>query len=765
MREAQRDLVRSDAKVRSLQALLEEADERCAAMNEFWNLLVEDVQLLVQEGKIPAQQHHAFINSLSISVRQPSTSAFSLSLQERNASIKAVLALIVGLTPGSSPEVDEVQARCHRLAEESASLRAKLGRVNAERDDLIDELNATIEQLRRTERHHDRFHSVTVKATERPGAQKEEEAERAKEEAAEAERHAAVQRKTKAEKEIQGDVPNGAGHTASAEELDDARRLAESRLRECDEWRQHVATLRRENEALKAEVQNIPQDRLVSSDLYRELHRLYELAGEEHARLSSLNDRLEMENSDLRERRQEFEIKAKGEADQVVDELRAAVKMHEADVARLRSQRDELTAELTEKKNRESLKYTQIDEIKALVRTKDMRISSLKAEVRRLQLSLAAKGGNAGLIEHLRSRLDEAALQDVEAEIEMISVLQSRLKTAEENSADLRRQLDACSSSTTEQDLTSKVSSLQCELEKLTAIIGQAGRDESRTANEVKATLRSQHDDLQQARQELATGNASTTALCDELDKLGAAYSEAQNVASARITELGRMEEKVARLTTEKAKADNKYFSAMRAKDAVENEKRAALRNVERQSRALEKYAETEKVVQDQMQKYESEVTALRRFVKEANAKVTELQSTVAGLKDNLDKSQQAVAAAAALSQQRSDEYLEESRQRMSAQERCEKLQRELDKCRKQLVSAGGSRKKGSVGDDDQIEALNSLLRCSACKDKYRDRIITRCLHTFCHECVDARIQTRQRKCPSCGLGFSTSDVQTLFFQ
>lgn len=56
-----------------------------------------------------------------------------------------------------------------------------------------------------------------------------------------------------------------------------------------------------------------------------------------------------------------------------------------------------------------------------------------------------------------------------------------------------------------------------------------------------------------------------------------------------------------------------------------------------------------------------------------------------------------------------------------------------------------------------------SLLRCSACKERYRDRIILKCLHTFCEPCVRARIQTRQRKCPHCGLGFAISDVQTLF--
>ena len=35
----------------------------------------------------------------------------------------------------------------------------------------------------------------------------------------------------------------------------------------------------------------------------------------------------------------------------------------------------------------------------------------------------------------------------------------------------------------------------------------------------------------------------------------------------------------------------------------------------------------------------------------------------------------------------------------------------------------------------------------------------------FCKSCVDARLATRQRKCPACNLPFGHSDVHTFFFQ
>ncbi|MCO5585213.1 hypothetical protein L7F22_039145 [Adiantum nelumboides] len=765
MRESQRELARAQTKVRQLQNQVDQTDEKCAALNTFWNTLVEDVQILIQEGKIPDETHSAFTDAIELSVSKPSPSAFSKSLEERNASMKAILGMIVRLTPGSSPDVDELQAKCHQLAVDSASLRARYHLTSQDRDSLVDELDITIEKLRKFERLHDRMHSSTVKATERPGAEAEEEAERAKVEAAEVERQAAVKRKQVAENELQdGASVNGINTHASAElaqELEDAQKLAESRLVELDEWRNQVVILRQENEALKMELQNIPQEKLVASDLYRQLHHQFEHAGEEHVRLKSVNERLESENVELREQRQEYEAKAKDEANSLVDELRNAVKTHEGDVARLRSQRDELMAELTEKKQRETVKYTQVDEMKTLVQVKEKRINTLGAEIRRLQISLAARLGDDVWMAKLKASLTDEEKEQADADTELFSDLQSRLKSAEERIADLQRQQEARSSSTTEADLLAKVSTLQKELQELKAILDQAGE----TPESISTLLQKQHEELQKSKRELDTANASTTALCDELDKLGAAYNEAQNIASTRIADLGRMEEKLSRLTTEKAKADNKYFSAMRAKDAIENEKRVALRNVERQIRVVEKYTELESDRKEQISKLESEVTEFRRYANESNAKLANLQSSMNMMQDQLNRSIEARDQAIAISREKTQEVMEEAKQRSSAQERCEKLQRDLDKVRKQLASSGGTRKKGSFADDDQIEALNSLLRCSSCKDRYRNRIITRCLHTFCNDCVDARIQTRQRKCPSCGLGFSTSDVQTLFFQ
>lgn len=696
MREVQRDHARSQAKVQKLQSMMEEADERCAALNRFWDLLVEDLRVLVKHDLLVSKNNTLF-DAAPLATTKPTLSVFSQSLQERNNSLKTILHWVVSLSPDCTPGSEELQGRCHKLAEEAATLRAQLNATLIEKDKALEELAEFSQKLRRAEKKFDRMHSATVRATELSGKEKEEEAEKVKVEAAEAELQVAQQRKEKAETELAGPPVNGAASGESEEELEAARSLADSRLRELEDARNEITSLRHEVDRLKQIAHQISDEQIAASPIYRELHNHFEHVKEENARIAKINETVLAENVELREKRVLFEKNAQNEANALVDDLRTTLKAHEADVSRLRGQRDDAQAEIMERKSRETVRRSEVDHLKELAHTKELRIATLKQEVRRVQMALASRNGDATLLQKLQDR-------GVDDDIEIIAELQTRLKSAEEGSEDLRRQLDARSSSTSEQDLIAKVSSLQSQLDKLSDLLVEAGA--ASTPQDARKTLLSQQKELDQLRQELSTANTSTTALCDELDKLGEAYSESQKVASARIVEIGRMEEKVARLVTEKSKADNKYFSAMRAKDAVENERRVAMRNVERQLRVIEQYSEAEKAFQTQLTQNAEETTKLRTLTNELNTRIAEQQRNLHILTEREREASSARQRAEDVSRQRIDEFHGESRARVEAQERCNKLQKDLDKCRKQIASASSGRRKGE-SDDMQIEYLN----------------------------------------------------------
>jgi E3 ubiquitin-protein ligase BRE1 len=67
------------------------------------------------------------------------------------------------------------------------------------------------------------------------------------------------------------------------------------------------------------------------------------------------------------------------------------------------------------------------------------------------------------------------------------------------------------------------------------------------------------------------------------------------------VFELKDTELKISRLQTEKAKADNKYFQAMRAKEAVDAEGKMAQRTVDKQLKLLERAQEVERSLNAQI--------------------------------------------------------------------------------------------------------------------------------------------------------------------
>ncbi len=66
--------------------------------------------------------------------------------------------------------------------------------------------------------------------------------------------------------------------------------------------------------------------------------------------------------------------------------------------------------------------------------------------------------------------------------------------------------------------------------------------------------------------------------------------------------------------------------------------------------------------------------------------------------------------------------------------------------------------------DKDMLTMALSMLRCSICKDKFKNVVLTRCYHLFCKDCIDDSLKVRNRKCPACGEKFGQDDVRPVYF-
>ncbi|PKI83740.1 RING-type E3 ubiquitin transferase [Malassezia vespertilionis] len=736
MREAKRDAKRANAVVQMLELRMHDMRGCILAVNQFWDALLESVHLL-DEQIIGAELCGALAAFAPLSLEMHNTEQLA-ALAQRAEIANKVLAALVSYAARTRPHesvpkaMQDLQARCQTLANEASAARQQVQATHAQLSATESGKARVTEDLRAAQRQLDRSQSGLVQSIEDPQGK--------------ALRDASTSQKSEPtqETEEQQSTPNGtdkdaaietqqAAIAAAQEELESVRNLAQARLEEAHAVRAELLDARQQIAALASQLQSLPDERIRTHPAYHELLAEMVFLQQEAERLRTECAATQKENEDMREFRAEFQHQTATQANTHADELQKQVRTRDTDIVRLRGQRDELNAEMLERRARDTVKFTQVDDLKALLAAKDERMEALKSQAHRLQLQVAALRGDTLAVERLNADGVDVLAKSMTELASENAALRAQL-ASDDTGAETHKALAACKA------LLAKATTPEDALERWSAL---------------------QHE-ATQGRQEADAANASAAAMYDEVDRLTAAYDVLEKETNTKLANLARLEEKIMRLTTEKSKADNKYFAAMRAKDAVDAEKRTLARNAERQSKVIERYTETEKALGAQLGQAEKEISALRRGVQTHTTALAEMERDKASMRRRLAEIERAKAAADAAAAQ----HLATTNAAADAQARAEERGALLDKelSRTKRLSSGTVKKKGD-SENTHLEYLNSLLRCSSCKERYRNRIITRCLHTFCDECVNARIQTRQRKCPHCASAFATSDVQVLYLQ
>ena len=111
-----------------------------------------------------------------------------------------------------------------------------------------------------------------------------------------------------------------------------------------------------------------------------------------------------------------------------------------------------------------------------------------------------------------------------------------------------------------------RIKALESEIERLRIQIGHSN----------KTTVQPDVEQLplEELRAKYTNIERQYTMLNQELVSMGTAFSKVSSAASQKVNNLSELEEKVMRLIAEKSKADQKFFAAMKAKEAREQEVR-----------------------------------------------------------------------------------------------------------------------------------------------------------------------------------------------
>jgi E3 ubiquitin-protein ligase BRE1 len=291
--------------------------------------------------------------------------------------------------------------------------------------------------------------------------------------------------------------------------------------------------------------------------------------------------------------------------------------------------------------------------------------------------------------------------------------------------------------------LEDQIRALESKIERLT--------EESNTMAVDNADLESLS--IEDLRAKFTELDRKYNLLNSELSSMSTACQKTSKIATQKVTEFAAMEERVLRLSAEKAKADQKFFAAMKSKETRDSEVRTLRMQNSKSAEAVSQLKEAENASRALLATMEKQLAEMKdalthktnehRTVQQQNItqglEVSRLNSQINELKSQLTAKDEKFAQTSSL---------------------CRAVELEVEETKASLKDSRRNLEmwKSKSGQSEQYEILRQFAYCNVCKKNLKNTVMKTCGHTFCNECVEERMTSRSRKCPNCGKAFGSND-------
>ncbi|KAJ9137295.1 E3 ubiquitin protein ligase [Pleurostoma richardsiae] len=241
-----------------------------------------------------------------------------------------------------------------------------------------------------------------------------------------------------------------------------------------------------------------------------------------------------------------------------------------------------------------------------------------------------------------------------------------------------------------------------------------------------------------------------------ELPSIEKAYRKTMSLAQKKVMDFAALEERITVLLLEKGKADQKYFAARKDADIRNNEIKALRHQNGKSSEIIAQLKDAEAQARSLVSNLEKQLSDLKqaniavmeenRNLRTANADALRRSESVkAQISDltNLVKSKDATVAA--VRERAAGQESEAERLKV----RLENVQKERDSWKSKCLS----------NSSEEEEMLRNFALCSICRNNFKNTVLKTCGHVFCSTCIENRLTSRMRKCPTCSKAFDKMDV------
>ncbi|KAH6866537.1 E3 ubiquitin-protein ligase bre1 [Alternaria rosae] len=265
-------------------------------------------------------------------------------------------------------------------------------------------------------------------------------------------------------------------------------------------------------------------------------------------------------------------------------------------------------------------------------------------------------------------------------------------------------------------------------------------------------------DDLtpEQLRSKISKLESQCKILGNELPSMESAWKKAQAIASKKITEIAAWEENIAKAHADKAKADQKFFAAMKTKGELEQQIRILRAQATKATEVVAQLKEADSLSRSLVDKLEKQCAEMRSQMDDLSTQHRQLQQKV---------SENAITSEGHVSQIAELKKVVEAKDAtcLAAKHAQRESETERDKLAAQVTGLEKQvqiyKKKSTANQSSEVSTMELLIQCQICKSKLKNTVIKTCGHMFCDQCVQDRLTNRARKCPNCGKAFGSNDT------
>ncbi|KAG5932715.1 E3 ubiquitin-protein ligase bre1 [Claviceps sorghi] len=374
MQEYSRKAATAESRLEELHKRCVHHDDHLRIIDAWWRQLLEEVELLAESqiSDNTATSDPPYLSGITFK----DLNEFQIHLQDKGKTIKTKAESLLGRLSAQrdslSPDAASLETKVNKLLAAQKDYMLKLDRLNTEKDQLSEQLNAATLRYFKAEKKLDRARSAQVQKLEQQAI-------------ANSTRPAGAAAAAAAANDGGSDRNDVNG---SADELllkyEEVTASAKKQKEQLDSILSELKTLQDENSTLKSRRETWTDEDFIRTDVFKQFKAQNEDLIKRINNLEATNKHLREEAEKLQAERTAYKNQLEADANQVTQELEADIISRDQDLARVRSARDEILAENTQRKASMEQERTSMEQIKDLSSAKDDRIAALESQLSRL---------------------------------------------------------------------------------------------------------------------------------------------------------------------------------------------------------------------------------------------------------------------------------------------------------------------------------------------------------------------------------------------